>query len=175
MNQTRSVSYEINTVPEFIVEQLTGGMLSSFFPVSFVCEQSHYTGVYRTGECKALDRIEELSIKDMLWIFCQLLRLIGENEKHYFFGESYQIDVHTVYADLMRGQVRMIFQPMEEPCDTKTQLYRLLEDCKVKVSEEGQGYLQDMMEYLMKEEVGYRSAIHHGEQLQYEIYTCNIQ
>ena len=71
MNQTRSVSYEMNMVPEFIVEQLTGGMLSSFFPVSFVCEQSHYTGVYRTGDCRPLDKFEELAIKDMLWIFCQ--------------------------------------------------------------------------------------------------------
>lgn len=175
MNQKINIPYEISSMPEYVVDQLTAGILPTFFPVSFVFDQSHCTGVYDTGSFRNLLSISRISIKDLLWIVCRLLEMIAENEKHYFFGEIYRIDRKTVYVNHTFSQVKLIFEPMETLCPIKVQLHNLLQECKAMVSEDGIGYLEDMAAWLAREDIGYISAIHHGEQLQNEIYACDIQ
>lgn len=175
MNQKLNILYETSTMPEYVVDQLTAGLLPSFLPVSFVYDQNNCTGVYATGNYRPLSSIQQIEIKDLLWIICRLLEMIAENEKHYFFGEIYKVSRNTVYVNHMYTQVRLVFEPMDTLCPIKIQLYNLLQDCKSMVSQDGLGYLEDMAAWLTKEDVGYISAIHHGEQLQNEIYACDIQ
>ena len=174
MNGMKTVYYEMEQMPEFLVDQLASGILPTFLPVSFVCDQNQYTGVYNTEHYRPLSHVEQISIGELLHIFCQLLAMLAENEKHYVFGETYQINRDTVYVDGLGTKVKLIFSPLERLCTTKEQLIGLLKDCKSMVGEEGKTYLEDMCAFLGREDIGYNSVIHHGEQLQNEIYVCDI-
>ena len=175
MNKTKCVFYEMNDMPSFIMEQLTAGILPAFFPVSFICEKDECLGIYQTEDYVPLETLEKLSAKLFLVLFCKLLAVLSDNEKHYLAGENYQITPQTFYVDLTMQEVRLIYVPNPNPCPVKKQLNDLLENGQKKVGETGQGYLKDMENYLKREEVGYHSAIHYGEQLQYELSICNIQ
>lgn len=174
MNGKKNISYESEQMPEYLVDQLASGILPTFLPVSFVYEDTQCLAVYHTEHFRTLASVKEIGIKDMLTIFCQLLTMLSENEKHYVFGETYQIHVDTVYVDALFSKVRLIFQPLARLCTAKAQLTTLLRDCMPKVSAEGRPYLEDMIAYINREETGYVQAIRHGEMLQNEIYLCDI-
>jgi len=174
MNGKKNISYGSEQIPEYLVDQLASGILPTFLPVSFVYEESRCLGVYHTEHFRTLASIEQIAIKDLLMIVCQLLTMLNENEKHYVFGETYQIHVSTVYVDALFSKVRMVFQPLARLCTTKEQLTNLLQDCIPKVSEEGRPYLEDMIHYINREAIGYFQAVRHGETLQNEIYLCDI-
>lgn len=174
MNQNKHIPYQIDQMPEFVVDQLSSGILPAFLPVSFVYDQLQCTGVYHTQHYRPLSSIRQIEIKDLLTVFCLLLRTLAENEKHYVFGETYRIHQDTIYVDGLFSRVKLIFQPLERLCTTKEQLIALLESCKSMTSDEGRGYLDDMISFLEREDTGYISAIHHTETLQNEIYVCDI-
>ena len=174
MNQTKSVFYHSHVMPAFIMEQLTAGIVPAFFPVSFIYDGKSYQGVFQTESYSSLSEIEELPVKDMLNLIGMLLHVLSENEKHYISGGEYKIDLNTVYVNRNRTRIKLIYIPNTASSTIKSQLKEFILSCRNKVSEGGRIYLDNMAEYLMREEVGYYSMIHHGEQLQYEISVCGI-
>ena len=175
VNRTTRILYEPGSMPFFVMEQLTAGIMSAFLPVSFIREEENYEGIYKIESYVPFETVKEIPLKVMMEIFCRLLQLLSDNEKHYFSGAEYQINLQTVYTDLMNHQVKLIYMPLRVPRTMKQQLKDFLMSCKSKVSETGWGYLDDMADFLMREEVGYYSTIRHGEQLQYEIAVCDIR
>lgn len=175
MVNEKSVAYGRNDLPDYVADQLNASLIPAFFPVSFVYDGNCCTGIYNTDTYKPLSIVDKIFIKDLLWIICRLMEMIAENEKHYLFGTDYQISQQTVYVDIFHRQIKMVFQPAGEAQSAKSQLSKLLHHCKNKVSEEGQAYLEDMIQYLNRDEVGLLSAIHHGEVLQNEVCVCGIQ
>jgi hypothetical protein len=103
-----------------------------------------------------------------------LLHILSENEKHYISGGKYKLDLNTVYVNRSRTRMKLIYIPNPASYAIKAQLKDFILSCRNKVSEEGTIYLENMADYLMRDEVGYYSMIHHGEQLQYEISVCGI-
>lgn len=175
MNRTKRILYEPGSMPAFVIEQLTAGIMNAFLPVSFICEEETCEGIYKTESYVPFETVKEIPLKAMIEIFCRLLQILSDNEKHYFSGAEYQVNLKTAYVDLRNSQVKLLYMPMRVPRTMKQQLKDFLMSCKSKVSENGWGYLDDMADYLMREEVGYYSTIRHGEQLQYEIAVCDIR
>ena len=174
MNQKKNIAYSMEQLPEFIVDQLASGILPTFLPVSFVCEQNQYTGVYNTEHFRPLSAVKEISTYELLQVFRELLGILAENEKHYVFGETYSLSTDTVYVDTLCAKVKLIFKPLERLCTTKEQLVTLLHTCKSKISAEGACYVDDVCAFLQREDTGFTSIIHHVEQLQNEVYACDI-
>ena len=174
MNHTKNIDYRIEQMPEFVVDQLASGILSTFLPVSFVCDQQQYTGVYNTNDYRPLSSVKEISIGALFRVVQEMMKILAENEKHYVFGETYILNRETVYVDAQFTKVKLIFKPLERLCTTKEQLMDFLETCKPIVSEDGLLYLKDACDFLAQEEVGYNGMMHHIAQLQQEIYACDI-
>lgn len=174
MNQRKTVSYAVNKLPLWIMEQLTMGTMGVFFPVSFVKEEACIVGVYQTDGYIPLSHMHKMATEDVFQMLCQLMREMESNEKQYLFADRYLIDAETVYFDPLKNRVKMIFLPNEETVSGKEQLRRLAVFCKSMISEEGHGYLESWTAELEAADLSYRSAIHRCELLQQEIYVCDI-
>jgi len=174
MNQRKTIRYKDGQMPAWIMEQLSMETMKVFFPVSFMKEETCIAAVFQTDGYRPLAHIHNLSTEDMFQMFCQLLAEMENNEKHYLFPDCYCIDENTVYFDSLKNRVKMVFLPCEEALHGKEQLRSLVLVCKDLVSEEGKHFLEDFAKLLEKAELNYRSAIHHCELMQQEIYVCDI-
>jgi len=174
MNQRKLICYEEKGLPLWIRDQLAMGTMGVFFPVSFIMEETNLTAVFQTDGYRPLSQIQKISTEDVFRIFCHIVMAMENNEKHYLLPEQYVINRDTVYFDLLSGRVKMIFLLNRDATPGVEQLCYLAQACNTMVHEEGEPYLESLIDELQKGGASYRSIIHRCELLQQEIYVCDI-
>ena len=174
MESTKSVEYARSSLPAYIAEQLNMGNLEGFFPVSFIQNKGGSTGIYRIDPYVTMQSAADSAIDVLLQVFLDLLALLEKMEYNYVFPEDYRIDEETVYIDPKQKKVRLLYLENEGRIGAKEQLCRLLEQWESMASTEGIGYLKSLRSYLLNHQIGYRSAIHHVEELHHEVCVCGV-
>ena len=108
------VSFEKSEATDYVLEILSLGICSLFFPMSFVQEQGKLTGCCETEGFRCLTSFTELGTGDILHIASAILRGAGQAEERYIFSELYQIEPCCVYVDKTFVQVKLVFQPARQ-------------------------------------------------------------
>lgn len=174
MNKRKTICYEAQQMPNWIMEQLAMGTAKSFLPVTFMKEGAQLTAVYQVDDYKQLSQVQSMPTEDVLQVLSQVIMAMEENEKQYLFSEDYLINRDTVFFDTLRGKIKLIFLPNENRSDSKSQICHLADACKSLVGEEGRTYLENMVQEVGSENLCYRSMVHRCEQLLQEVYVCDI-
>ena len=174
METTRNIEYAHPSLPIYIAEELNMGNLEGFFPVSFIQNKDCSMGIYRIEQYVPMKTAGEVTIDVLLQAFLELLTLMEKMEYNYVFPEDYLIDEKTVYMDPKQKKVKLIYLENGERTGAKEQLCRLLEGWESFATEEGRGYLKALRSYLQTHQVGYRSAVHHVEELHHEVCVCGV-
>ena len=169
------VSFEKSEATDYVLEILSLGICSLFFPMSFVQERGKLTGCCETEGFRCLTSFTELGTGDILHIASAILRGAGQAEERYIFSELYQIEPCCVYVDKTFVQVKLVFQPARQQKTTAEQTAQLLRYMGKRCGVEGAVYAENAAEIVQSDGYGLRSRLHRLENLRREVDLCGIR
>ncbi|HKM28330.1 MAG TPA: hypothetical protein VJY37_01460 [Anaerovoracaceae bacterium] len=178
INSNYEIKYEKNQIAKHITDILTLELSKNFFSVHFVTDGEEVTGCYKITGYKQLDTYREIAVGDLLSVFIAMLYNISDGEKHLLFSEDYQISQATVFTDKGFSNAKMVYIPEKAEVSRpsgKEKLLRFLDSMSVKISPEGNRYLQELMKYMRENNFSYTTLIHRAETMRQEVYLCGIE
>lgn len=175
INSCYEVKCQTGDVENYVREILTLNLCKLFFPVTFTVEGDEISGSYKIEGFKKLSVVNYIGTEDILSIVISLLKDMASCENHYIFCDEYEIDEDTVFVDKSYFMVKMIYRPCSQVKTGPERLLDLINQLKVKTSEEGLPYIEAVTEYISNNNFSYSSVIHYLEKMRKEVYLCGIQ
>lgn len=175
MNGQIEWEYEHGRVKEYAVEILTLGLCDLFFREQFISERDYLIGSCQTEGYLCLASFRHLKTDEILQIMTGLLHGVYQAEKHYLFAEEFQLSQELIFVAPDFSRLKVLFVPDFEGISLKRKLMRLLTEFREKSTSQAAGYIENALDFMEQDEYGYKSILHHFENLRREVYLCGVE